>query len=142
MKQFEAGQVISGTWGETWYDGEYLAEVISCKIEINYKKTAIPQARRMIEGQKLTAIEPKGEIKFHHVNSAVMKKEVEALKKGKMATHTVIVKLDDPDALGAERIALYNVVLDKIILMDYELGKVGERSYGFTFDDWEVLEEI
>lgn len=142
MKEFKAEQVISGTWGELWYDGEYMAEIISCKAEVGYKKTAVQQACKMIEGQKITGLEPKGEFKIHHINSKVMKKEQAALKEGKTATHTIIAKVDDPDAIGAEKVAFYNCVLDKMILADFESGKMGERSYGFTFDDWDVLETI
>lgn len=142
MKQFKAEQVISGTWGQIWYDGEYMAETISCKAEVGYKKTSVQQACKMIEGQKITGLEPKGEFKIHHINSTVMKKEQEALKAGKTATHTIITNVDDPDAIGAERIAFYNCVLDKMVLTDFESGKMGERSYGFTFDSWELLETI
>lgn len=142
MNQYDAKQVISGTWGQVWYDGEYMAEIMACKAEVGYKKTAIQQACKMMEGQKITGLEPKGEIKLYHINSRVMKKEQEAIKKGKTATHTIIVKVDDPDAIGAERVALYNCVLDKMILADFEIGKMGERSYSFTFDSWEILEEI
>ena len=53
MKEFKPEQVISGTWGQIWYDGEYMAETISCKAEVSYKKTAVQQVCKMIEGQKL-----------------------------------------------------------------------------------------
>ncbi len=142
MKEFKPEQVISGTWGELWYDGEYMAEIVGGKAEITYKKTGIQQACRMMEGQKITGLEAKGEFKIYHINSTVMKKELEAVNKGKTATHTIIMKLADPDALGAEKIAFYNCVLDKVILMDFESGKMGERTYGFTFDRWELLESI
>lgn len=142
MKEFNAQQVINGTWGQIWYDGEYMAETISCKAEVGYKKTAVQQVCKMIDGQKITGLEPKGEFKIHHINSTVMKKEQEAIKKGKTATHTIITNVADPDAFGAERVAFYNCVLDKMILTDFESGKNGERSYGFTFDSWEILEAI
>ena len=40
MKDFNANQVINGTWGQIWYDGEYMAELKAFKAEVNYKKTA------------------------------------------------------------------------------------------------------
>ena len=142
MKEFKGKQVINGSWGQLWYDGEYLAEIISCKAEITYKKTAVQQACRMVEGQKVTGLEQKGEFKIHHVNSAVMKKEAKALKAGKTAEHTIITKVDDPDAIGAEKVALSGCILDKMILADFENNKLGERSYGFTFEDWDIMESI
>ena len=47
MKDFRANQVINGTWGQLWYDGEYLAEIISFKAEVGYKKTAVSQVQKM-----------------------------------------------------------------------------------------------
>lgn len=142
MQEFKAEQVINGTWGQLWYDGEYMAEIMGGKAEISYKKTGIQQACRMMEGQKITGLEAKGEFKIYHINSRVMKKELDALKQGKTATHTIIMKVADPDAIGAEMVALYNCVLDKVILADFESGKMGERSYGFSFDGWEPMETI
>lgn len=141
-KEFNAQQVISGTWGQVWYDGEYMAELIACKAEVGYKKSTVSQVQKMIDGQKITGLEPKGELKFHHVNSAVMKKENDAIKAGKTPVHTIISNVNDPDAIGSERVAYYNCVLDKMILTDFEAGKLSERSYGFTFDDWDPIETI
>ena len=141
-KEFSAEQVINGTWGEVWYDGEYLGELISCKAEVGYKKQAVTQVKKMADGQKIVGLEPKGEIKFHHVNSMVLKKEQEAVKAGKTPTHTIISNVSDPDAVGSERMAYYNCVLDKMVLADFESGKLGERSYAFTFDRWDALETI
>ena len=140
MKDFTANQVINGTWGQIWYDGEYMAELIAFKAEVGYKKTAVPQVQRMTEGQKITGLEPKGEFKIHHVNDSVMKKEQAAVKAGKTPVHTIISNVNDPDAVGAERVAYYNCILDKMVLADFEAGKLGERTYGFTYDDWDPIE--
>ena len=61
MVDFNANQVINGTWGQVWYDGEYLAELTAGKAEVGYKKTAVSQMRKLSDGQKITALEPKGE---------------------------------------------------------------------------------
>lgn len=142
MKGIRAEQVINGTYGELWFDGEFLAQVTACKTEIGFKKTAIAQCQNLIDGQKITGLEPKGEIKLHHINSFIMKKVSAAVKAGKTPTHTIISNLKDPDALGGERVAYYNCVLDKLILTDWEAGKTCEESYAFTFDDWEVMQSI
>lgn len=140
MNNFNAAKVFNGTWGQVWYDGEYLAEATACKAEVGYKKTPVSQVQKMADGQKITGLEPKGELKLHHVNDSVMKKEMAAIKAGKTPTHTIISNINDPDAVGAERVTFYNCVLDKAILADWEAGKLGERSYNFTFDDWDLVE--
>ena len=141
-KEYQAQQVINGSWGEAWMDGEYLAQVISLKAEITPKKTAIQMVQRLNEGQKMTGLELKGEIKLHKINRYIMKKMSEYFKRGKMMTCTIISNVRDPDALGGERVALYGCLFDKLTLADWEAGKMGEESYSFTFEDWEILQSI
>ena len=57
MKGFRPEQVINGTWGEVWFDGEYLAQVTACKAEVTLKKTAISQCQNLVDGQKVTGLE-------------------------------------------------------------------------------------
>ncbi len=141
-KEFKAEQVINGTWGEVWLDDEYLAQATALKAEVTPKKTAVTMVQKLQEGQKITGMEQKGEIKLHKINSTVMKKLSRSLKQGKKLTCTIVSNLKDPDALGAERVALYRCLLDKLILADWEAGKLCEESYGFTFEDWDLLQTI
>lgn len=142
MNGFRPEQAINGTWGEMWFDGDYMAEVTAVKMEVDLKKTAVPRCRNLIDGQKVTGLEPKGEFKVQHVNSYVMKKYSDAVKAGKTPSSTIVTNIKDPDALGAERAAAYGCILDKLIIADWENGKLGERTYGFTYDDWELLDLI
>lgn len=96
----------------------------------------------MVDGQKVTGLEPKGELKLHKINSFVMNKVNKVVKAGKTPTHTIISNVNDPDAIGAERVAYYGCVIDKMILSNWEAGKTGEESYGFTFQDWEPMQTI
>ena len=71
-----------------------------------------------------------------------MNKVNKVVKAGKTPTHTIISNVNDPDAIGAERVAYYGCVIDKMILSDWEAGKTGEERYGFTFQDWEPMQTI
>ena len=57
MKGFRPEQVINGTWGEVWFDNEYLAQVTACKAEVGFKKTAITQVQSLVDGQKITGFD-------------------------------------------------------------------------------------
>ena len=59
---------------------------------------------------------------------------------GKTSTHTIISKIDDPDAFGSERIQLNGVVFDELTLADWELKKLQEESIAFTFTSWKILD--
>lgn len=140
MRGYLPRQVFNGTYGEVWFDGEYLAEIISFKAEIGIKTTGVKMIGHLVEGQKMTALEPKGEMKINKINSVILKKLNESLKKGKMPTFTIMSKIDDPDAITSERIVCRECVLDKMILADWETGKNSEESYSFTFTDWDLLD--
>lgn len=141
-KDFNSEGVMNGTWGEVWFDNEYLAQVISFKAEITHKTTSVTRVQKLMDGQKLTGLEAKGELKMHHINSFVMKKLSDSVKKGKMPKFTIIANLNDPDVNGTERVTLYRCQLEKTVLMDWEAGKNCEESYSFTFEDWEINNSI
>ncbi len=142
MEGYRPDNVISGTWGELWLDDDYMAEIMSFKAEIGIKYSDIQMARKLINGKKMTNLDLTGEVKFHKVSSSVSSKISASLKNGKTPSFKIISKLDDPDALGAERIVCYGCKFDKAILADWEVGKEGEESYSFTFEDWEYLDKI
>lgn len=96
----------------------------------------------MIDGKKLKKMEGKGSLKMYHVRSNIAKRMSDALKQGRTLSVKIIMRLEDPDAYGAERVALYGCKFGKATLMDWEAGKETEDSYDFTFEDWEFLDFI
>lgn len=142
MKEFEANQVINGSFGDAWVDDDYLGEVTAGKAEVEITYTDISRARHLINGKKMTKAEGKGSIKLHHVRTNIAKKMSDAVKSGKTLSVKVILRLEDPDALGAERVVLYGCKFSKATLMDWEAGKETEESYDFTFEDWDFLDLI
>ena len=142
MPKFESNRVINGTWGEMWVNDMYLAEVEEGKAEIDLTYSDVSMVRTLTPGKKLTKIEPKGSVKLHHVRSNIAKEVSDSVQQGKSPTFKIIMKLEDPDAFGAERVALYGCKFDKAVLMDFAVGKNGEESYSFTFESWEWLDAI
>ena len=66
----------------------------------------------------------------------------EAIRDGKDIRFTIISKLADPDAYGAERVTLKNVSFDDLTLADWEAKQVGKVECPFTFTDFEFLDTI
>ena len=141
-KGYTANQSINGSFGEVWFDDDYLSEIESAQAELSMSYTDVPQVRKLTKGKKLTNIEGSGTLKMHHVRSTIMKKVSDLLKRGKTPSFKIIIKLDDPDSLGAERVVLYSCKLTKLTLMDWEFGKVTEETIPFTFEDWDLLDVI
>ena len=142
MRQFEANQVINGTFGDAWVDDDYMGEIISGKAEVEVTYSDISRARHLINGKKMSKAEGKGSVKLHHVRTNIAKKMSDAIKSGRTLSVKIIMRLEDPDALGAERVVLYGCKFNKATLMDWEAEKETEESYDFTFEDWDFLDLI
>ena len=64
------------------------------------------------------------------------------LLEGRDVRCTIIAKLADPDAYGAERVALYNVSFDDETIMDFAHGQLGKTTHPFTFTRREWLDVV
>lgn len=142
MNEIRPEHVINGSYGEAWLDGDYLAEIkgLEAKIAIEYED--IDRPRKLGKGKKMIGFEGTGTLKLHKVTSRFIKLLSDNLKQGKQTSFTVISKLDDPDALGAERIMLKNVTLEELTLANWEAKTTGEEEIPFSFDDWEPMDLI
>ena len=141
-KAYTANQVINGTFGEVWFDDDYLAEVVSGQAKVSLTYDDVKRARCLMVAKKLIKAEGKGSIKLNHVRSNIVKKTSDTIKSGKTPSFKIIMKLEDPDALGAERIVLYGCKLDEMTLMDWENGKITEETLSFTYESYELLDVI
>ena len=64
------------------------------------------------------------------------------IKQGKQTVCTIISKLADPDALGAERVVLKDVTFDELTVADWEVKKNVEETLPFTFSGYDFLDLI
>ena len=69
MNGYTSDQVYNGTYGEVWVNGNYLAETKSFRAEVNCNYEAVPQARDLMDGQKLTGLEGQGELVLFMVSA-------------------------------------------------------------------------
>lgn len=134
-------RVISGTWGEVWVDGEPWAELSGFQAKFSYNKTDINQCGEMVVGTKVTSMKGTGSITVNKVYSR-NNRRADQLIQGHDVRATIIGKLADPDAYGAERVALYNVSFDDETIMDFQAGQVVNATYPFTFSRREWLDVI
>lgn len=127
---------------EIWVNGNYLAEVTAFQATVTLTKEDVNMTRRLAKGQKVTGYEGKGTLKVNKVSSFFIKLMNDNMKNGKQTTCTIISKLADPDAAGAERVVIKDAVFDTLTLANWEAKKNGEESIDFTFSDWDVLDTI
>ena len=138
MDKFNAQQVMSGTQGEIWIDGKYMAEVTAFNAEVKLVKEEVNQVKTMFKQYKITGCEGTGNVKMNHVSSYFINLMADNIRNARQTVVTIRVKLDDPDAVGREEVIIRDATFDKLTLMDWEAKKLTDDDYDFTFTDFEV----
>ena len=79
-------------------------------------------------------------MKLNHMSSFFIDLMADNIKKGHQTKVTILAKLDDPDAIGEERVVIRDATFDKLTLMDWQAKKLVEDDYDFTFTDFDVMQ--
>lgn len=138
----QANRIMSGTWGEVWLDGTYVSECFGLQAKVSFDKEEVSICRQMAKDKKITSISCTGSLKLYKVNSRMAMAIGESIRNGKDIRFTVISKMDDPDAFGAERIVLRNVSFDDLTLADWEVAKNGTVEAPFTFTEYQLMQSV
>lgn len=137
-----AKRVVSGTWGEVWLDGDKVSECYGLQAKASFNKEDIALCGQMASDKKVTSIDCTGSLRLHKVTSRMAQAIGENIRNGRDVRFTIVSKLKDPDAYGAERVVLRNVSFDDLTLADWEAKSVGKVECPFTFTDFEFLDVI
>ena len=137
-----AKRVVSGTWGEVWLDGDKVSECYGLQAKASFNKEDIALCGQMASDKKVTSIDCTGSLRLHKVTSRMAQAIGENIRNGRDVRFTIVSKLKDPDAYGAERVVLRNVRFDDLTLADWEAKSVGKVECPFTFTDYEFLDVI
>ncbi|WP_312637135.1 phage tail tube protein [Oscillibacter sp.] len=134
-------RVINGTFGSVWADGSEVAEVNAFQVKINKNKSTLNFCRQMAEDSKITGVKITGSMTLHKIYSRGSD-DVEQVQAGRDVRKTLVGALADPDAFGAERIAVYGVSYDEVTVMDWAAAKEGSITIPFTATRVEYLDKI
>lgn len=138
----KASRVMSGTWGEVWLEGDKISEAYGLQAKISYDKEDVPVCGQMGVDVKVTSYKGTGSVRLHKTTSRMALAIGEYIRNGQDIRFTIISKLKDPDAYGAERVALRNVSFDDLTLADWEAKTTGKVDCPFTFTDYEFLDTV
>lgn len=139
---YEVQETLCGTHGQLWINDTLYEEVVKFSAELNPEFADVNKGGSMAKHKKLIGYEGKGEVTMNKVTSHLMREVSNNLAKGKQTMVKIISNLDDPDGRGNERIVIYDAVLEKATLADWESKSVGSEKIPFTFTRWEILESI
>lgn len=137
-----ASRIISGTHGQVWMNGDLVGECYGLQAKFKYNKDKVNLCGQMAVDTKLISMEGTGSLRLHKVYSRMSLRVGEAVANGEDPRFTIISKLKDPDAYGAERVSIENVSFDDETIADWEAGKRGEVECPFTFTKRTFLDTI
>lgn len=134
-------RVVSGTWGQVWVDGELWLELSGFQAKYTYNKDSVEMCGEMAQDSKVTSVKGTGSISVMKVYTRNNQRSDQILE-GHDVRATIVAQLADPDAYGAERVALYDVSFDEETIMDFAAGQAGKANYPFTFRKRQWLDFI
>lgn len=137
-----AKRVINGNYGNVWLDGELVAEFYGLQLKVAATKKDVFMPRQMMSDTKITSLKGTGSIKSYKTNSRMAILLGGALKSGRDVRFTLVSGLDDPDAYGAERVAVTGVSFDDLVLANWERNTEGTTDIPFTFSEYDFLDLI
>ena len=143
MAGFDPMRVVAGTFGQIWCEGEWLSNFNKCKASVDIGKANLKLAGDRWERHKVLSLKGSGSVSGYKISSKLIEKVGTVALSSQPSLRTeLIVKLDDPEAFGVERIRLKNVMFDNIDLANWESGKEIEEEWKFTFEEYELLDPI
>lgn len=142
QKKMSSNKIINGTFGAAWVGTEKFSNVKSFEAKVSLKYEDVDLAEDLAAHKKYMGWSGAGTMVLHKVDSAMAAKLADAIKTGEMEPVTVVAKLDDPAAFGAERVQLNGVYFDELTLLKFAMKEKLEEECPFTFDDYEFLDMI
>ncbi len=136
-----APRVMSGTHGYVYWDNEVVFEVSSAESSVKTDREDVTFSGDMWKDSKLMGLGGEFTIKVRKVFSRA-KKLAEAFSEGKDPRSELVFKLDDPDAYGAERVALHNCWFNDLSLVNFENGKTAEDEFSGGFSSFDYLDFV
>lgn len=140
MQAISTERIRSGSHGELVFDGETAAEVYGFQAKIAKDKEEVPRCGAYMKGHKVMSAKISGTMRLYNATSRLIAAEAAAIQDGRDLRHTLISKLDDPDAESVQRVMVTGVSFDDLTLADWEAAKLGTIEAPFTADGYEYLE--
>lgn len=139
MPKIPGFRQISGSFGQIWWDGELVFEVLAFEAKLVPNREDVPQAGTLDVDSKITGLKGEGTLKIKKVFSRGIAKLLNAWKEGRDPRSQLVGKLADPDTKNrrSERVTIDNVWFNELTLMQFEAGQKleSEFPFGFTASD-------
>lgn len=134
-------RVIAGTFGKVFMDGKWLTNFNEMEASVEIKKSELQVAGDRWTKHKVVGLTGTGSIRGYKITSdlAYLNDPISDNENASVRTE-IISKLADPEAYGAERVRLKNVMFDKIDLAKWKSQEHISEDWPFTFEGYELLD--
>lgn len=136
-----ANRIMNGTWGQLWKAGVLRSECTAFQVKIAKNFEDKNRCGQMATDRKLISVKISGSITFDKVYT-VGADDAEDAMAGIDDRETLVGNLNDPDAYGAERIAVYGVSYDEQTLADWAAAKAGSITLPFQATNFQYLDKV
>lgn len=138
---FDPINAIVGTFGYIYHEGKWLAQYNKAQAYVDIGKAEIKPAGDRWIRHKVVSLKGSGSISGYKVTDELLEFVSVVSNSNKPSFRTeLIYTLDDPEAVGAERVRLMNVMFDKIDIANWEHSAEIQEEWPFTFEGYELLD--
>jgi len=137
-----ADRVMSGTFGEVWFEGEKVAECYGLDAKVEFEKEEVSMCGKLAVDQKFMGYKCNGNVKMHKMNSRMLRLLSALIRQGINPRVQILSALKDPAAWGAERVLIKDASFNDMVLANWEAKKKGGIDAPFTFTDWDLLDTV
>lgn len=142
MAKIPSNRQINGTFGAVWVNGEKWMDVESFEARVTANFEDVNMAEDLATHKKMTGWAGEGTLTVKKVYSRGATLLGEAVKNGVVPDINIVGKLADPDAYGAERVAINEVTFNEFTLMQFEQKTVLTEELPFNFADYDLVDVI
>ena len=119
-----------------------MAETKSFEAKVSMTYEEVNFAGDLGTHQRYMGYTGEGTIVLHKVDSKIAKKIAEGIRTGILPDIKYVGKLEDPTALGAERVEFLEVTIDELMLLKFANKEILEMEVPFKFADFNYIDMI
>lgn len=142
MTTIPGNKTMNGTFGAVWVNNEKWLDIEEFSATVTIAYEDVNMAESLATHKKMTGWEGEGSMTVKKVYSRGANLLAEAVKTGALPEISIVGKLDDPDAYGAERVAINEVTFNEFTLLSFEQKTNMTEELPFNFADYDMIDTV
>ena len=142
FNKMDKNKIIRGSFGAVWFDGQEVGSVKSFEAKITLDYEDVDIMGDLGKYKRYMGYSGEGTMTLHKIDSSIAKLIGDAIRSGNMPDFTIVAKLDDPSAYGAERVELTGVTINELMALKFENKALREEEVPFSFSHYRFIELI